>query len=108
MEQQKGERQMAEQQVHDFMDKVKSDENLRSKLEKMPAGQDSIKYVIDLGKEAGYDFNERDLEAATKSKLSSGEISQEDLDKVSGGTGILTITVIATGGVVRIFTATVC
>lgn len=66
-----------------FLDKAKGDEELKTKL--MEAGSSAD--VVALGKEAGFNFTEEDLNAHHNSKISSGEVSQEDLDRVSGGFG---------------------
>lgn len=76
---------MAEDQVHAFVEKMKSDKGLQEKLKDIPQGPEGTSYVINVASEWGYNFTEQDLEAATKAKTSSGEISQEDLDKIAGG-----------------------
>lgn len=91
---------MAADQVHAFLEKAKTDEGIKGKLKSLPQGQEGVAALVNIGKEAGYNFSEQDLSEALKGKESSGEISQEDLDKVSGGT-IITPTIIA-------MTLTVC
>lgn len=85
---------MGQDQVHAFAEKAKSDSALQEKLKEMPQGPESLNYVVNVAKEAGYDFTTQELEEASKQKAGSGEISQEDLDKISGGTfGIITVIV---------------
>lgn len=85
---------MAEDQVHAFLEKVKSDPGLQAKLKDIPQGPEGMSHVLGVASEAGFNFSEEDLAAATKSKSASGEVSQEDLDKIAGGTIIGTITII--------------
>lgn len=65
-----------------FLDKAKGDDALKSKLSEAGSPAD----VVAMGAEAGFHFSEADLEEASKGKMSSGEVSQADLDNVSGGT----------------------
>lgn len=80
--------------LNGLLQKAKDDEGLRTKLTE--AG--SAAEIVAVGAEAGFSFTEADVDAAHKEKMSSGEVSQEDLDNVSGGTIIspvimITITV---------------
>ncbi len=68
--------------LNGMLNKAKGDEALKAKLTE--AGNASE--VVAIGAEAGFTFTEADVDAAHKSKVSSGEVSQDDLDKVSGGT----------------------
>lgn len=72
-------------QLRAFLEKISSDEELKSKVKKIPEGPEGVGPLIELGKEWGYEFSEQDLVAAMKAKVDSGEIPQEDLDAVSGG-----------------------
>lgn len=87
---------MSVENIKAFMDKAKSDEGLKAKLQ----GKENADDLIAVGKEAGYEFNQADLQEYLKHKQSSGEVSQDDLEKVSGGT--ITISPII------VMTVTVC
>lgn len=84
---------MSMENLHAFLDKSRSDEKLKARLSEMGSPED----VINLGKEWGYEFSANELEQATKERLSSGELKQDDLENISGGTVIsvifLTVTV---------------
>lgn len=70
--------------LNSFLEKAKGDDGLKQKLSEVGSPAE----IVAVGSEAGYNFSEADVEQASKESLSSGEIKQEDLDKVSGGSPI--------------------
>ena len=72
---------MSEEQLKAFLDKVKSDTSLQEKLK---AAAD-IDAVIDIAKEAGFTVSCDEIKAAQSAPQ---ELSDEDLEGVSGGYGI--------------------
>lgn len=88
---------MSTQSLHQFLDKAKKDSSLKQRL----ADASNPKEVITLGKQWGYNFSEQDMQQATKERMKSGEVSQDDLENVSGGTILTPVTIVY-------FTVTVC
>ncbi len=75
-----------------FLDKAKGDDGLKAKLSEVGTAAD----VVAAGAEAGFSFTEADVQAHYDAKVKSGEVSQEDLDKVSGGTFTISPIIVAT------------
>ena len=72
---------MSKSEVERFSKDVQADTKLQEELKK--AGTDE-KAVVSIAKARGYDFSAEDLKAYAESK--KGELSEEDLQKVAGGT----------------------
>ena len=68
---------MSEEQLKSFLEKVKTDTSLQQRL-KAAADADA---VVSIAKEAGFSISADDL------KKAQSEISEEELEGVSGGTG---------------------
>ena len=80
--------QMSEEQLRAFQEAVKADEGLQEKL-KAATDVDS---VVKIAKAAGFMISIEDL------KYPQLETSEGELESISGGTGIISPTVIATCG----------
>jgi predicted ribosomally synthesized peptide with nif11-like leader len=87
------------QKVKDFFTKLGEDEELRGKLEAASKRQDLAECAL-LSREAGFDFTRADLEymADLAQACQNGELSDEQLEMVSGGSLTLTIGVIVLVG----------
>jgi predicted ribosomally synthesized peptide with nif11-like leader len=79
------------QTVKNFLLKLGEDEELRGKLEAAAGRQDLAECAL-LSREAGYNFTKADLEylANLSQAYESGELSEAQLELVSGGEAILT------------------
>ncbi|MGH3050278.1 MAG: Nif11-like leader peptide family RiPP precursor [Gaiellaceae bacterium] len=73
-----------------LVERVKSDADFRRKLEEAPTPADKQQVVAD----AGFDVSRDDLGTVKTAAGIEGEISDEDLDKVAGGMGTTTSTLI--------------
>ena len=71
---------MSEEQLKAFLEKIKGDTNLQEKL-KAAANADAVSAIA---KEAGFSISVEDLKNAQ-----SREISEEELEGVAGGAGIV-------------------
>ena len=71
---------MSEEQLKAFLEKVKSDTSLQEELK----GAADVDAVIDIAKEAGFSISAEEINAAQSSPQ---ELSDEDLEGVSGGYG---------------------
>jgi len=69
--------------LKDFGKKVMEDADLKAKAKKV--GLENVDGIIALAKENGFDISKEDFVAAAKEVQSSGELSEEDLEKISGG-----------------------
>ncbi|MGD8399583.1 MAG: Nif11-like leader peptide family natural product precursor [Bacillota bacterium] len=79
------------QTVKNFLLKLGEDEELRGKLEAAAKRQDLAECAL-LSREAGYNFTKADLEylANLSKAYENGELSEAQLELVSGGEAILT------------------
>jgi predicted ribosomally synthesized peptide with nif11-like leader len=78
-----------------LFERVGSDEEFRTKLEAAPTPQEKHRIVT----EAGYEVTRDDV-SVMRNLAGVSELSDEDLEKVAGGSG--TITGIAVGGWVAV------
>jgi len=101
---------MGNEQIKAFVEKASTDAGLKQKLENLPKDEaEVIKAVVKIANDAGYHFSEQDWHEAHKNMVGSGEITQEDLDKVSGGTLVtLTIIIATTTPPIINITLTIC
>jgi predicted ribosomally synthesized peptide with nif11-like leader len=81
-----------------FVERLKTDEALRAKL----AGADDRAERLALVRAEGFDLAADDIDAVKKA-LGVEELSDEDLERIAGGTGTGTSAVVsASGGVVSV------
>jgi len=74
-------------QINAFIEKATRDEQLAAKLEELTKQNAEVGEIIALAAEYGFEFTAEDLEAAKReSSQESRELSEEELDNVSGGT----------------------
>lgn len=66
--------------INQFLDEIKNNEDLRNELSKYTDNDKLNEWL----KENGYDFDASDLEKYSQNL--TGELSEEELDMVSGGT----------------------
>lgn len=98
---------MSTENVRAFLNKARSDKQLQAKFKNLPSDSNAaVKKIVQIGKDAGYHFTEQDWLRLRKESLQKGEISQADLDKISGGTLMTLETAVLTGGLM--LTVTVC
>lgn len=76
---------MSQQAVSALMERVETDQAFRERLESAPTNEAKREVVVD----AGYDIEPSDL-PAFRSEYGLSELSDEDLEKVAGGSGTLT------------------
>jgi predicted ribosomally synthesized peptide with nif11-like leader len=91
------------QKVKNFFMKLGEDEELRGKLE-IAAGRQDLAECALLSKEAGFDFTRADLEYLTDlgKAYQNGELSDEQLELVSGGSVTCTFICMAIAGMAAI------
>ena len=78
---------MSAEAVRDFIKKAQSDPALAAKLKGLPRDESAaIKQVVNVASGAGFNFTEQDYRQMAKQHLAGGELKEEDLAKVSGGT----------------------
>ena len=84
---------MSVQMVHDFWRKAQSDTAIQARLRDVNAdNKDSaMQALMQIAAEAGFQFTEAEHDAAVKEELtrrhSAGELNEEELEQVAGGTG---------------------
>ena len=76
------------QNVHDFRKKIESDPELQQKIRALPRDPSAIQGLIKIAGDAGYTISEQDLQEAQKVAFQSGELTEEQLQMVTGGTSI--------------------
>ena len=75
------------EQIKAFIEKANTDSELMAKLDALGAKNADAENVIALAAEYGFTFTEQEYEQAkTQARAKTGELSEEDLDAVSGGT----------------------
>lgn len=79
---------MSIQIVADFVEKLKSDPKLHDRLKALPHEDEeaAIRGLVEIARDAGYEFSADEYQAYVRKRVDSGEISEEELDKVAGGT----------------------
>jgi predicted ribosomally synthesized peptide with nif11-like leader len=71
----KGETDMSIESAKAFLERVKNDEDFRNSVGEITTTEERMEFV----KKAGFDFTKEEIEKFTS------ELSDEELDKVSGG-----------------------
>jgi predicted ribosomally synthesized peptide with nif11-like leader len=91
------------QTVKNFLLKLGEDEELRGKLEAAAGRQDLAECAL-LSREAGFNFTRADLEylASLAKNYESGELSEEQLELVSGGVVETILVVLVAAGIFAI------
>jgi len=78
-------------QMQSFIEKVKNDKELMTKLDALGANGAEADKIIALAAEYGFNMTEEDfrrvVEAAEAQHMKTGELGEEDLDAVAGGNG---------------------
>lgn len=72
-----------------FFDKVREDDKLQEKLVKLSDEnrEELVNKMIEVGAERGYEFSRKDMKQfATEQMVESGELSEEEMEAVAGGT----------------------
>ena len=78
---------MSMENLGKFLKRIQEDEAVAGKVREL--GNTDLKGIAAYGQELGYSFTVEDLEEAKKNNLQAGnELSEEDLEKASGGTFI--------------------
>ncbi len=82
---------MSKETALQFLSAVERSPELQQQLKSLQEDTpETIKRVIEMAAQAGYTFCADDLRAAARSRaeqqMQTGEISEEDLEKVAGGT----------------------
>lgn len=70
-----------------FLEKANQDEAIQTQLKEAQNYSDIVK----IGKENNYNFTEDDIKQLKEEQTKSGALSEEDLNKVSGGTLIISL-----------------
>lgn len=86
---------MSEQGVRALLARLESDQGFRERLEAVPGNDARRQIVLD----AGFDVQPSDL-PTLRSLAGLQELSDEDLEKVAGGTGTGTASAVMSGGIV--------
>ena len=70
----------------EFMEKLQSDEAFAAQLKDKAAGaEDKLSAICDAAKELGYEISPEELKEIS---AQSEDISEEEIGKISGGTGV--------------------
>lgn len=72
---------MSVEEIKRFQQNLKDDKDLQKKL--VDVGSD-IDKIVEFAKSNGYDFSKSEIDALSNRKK-SGELSDDDLEKVAGG-----------------------
>ncbi len=84
---------MSKQAVVSFINKVNEDERLFEKIGKLPSSR--VEAVVALAREEGFDFTtEEFISTVLSQRGADGELADEELGKVSGGTVAMDQTVV--------------
>jgi predicted ribosomally synthesized peptide with nif11-like leader len=82
--------------VQDFLTKVSEDQALQEQIAKAMESDNDRQAVTDLARSKGFDFTAAELgqeiqnrEAAARQQAEAGELSEDELESVAGGTGTL-------------------
>ena len=78
---------MSTEQVKSFMEEVKSNKNLQEKLGALPTDnmEEAISQGLKIANEAGFDFSKEDFLTYNTQNVQETELSNSDLEQVSGG-----------------------
>lgn len=79
---------MSQAEIERFVKDIKTNNALQLEVKKVGSNQQAF---VALAKSKGYDFTLDELKKHAERK--KGELSQEDLDKVAGGGGVVTTVV---------------
>ncbi|MGE3807339.1 MAG: Nif11-like leader peptide family natural product precursor [Gemmataceae bacterium] len=82
---------MSTKNVHDFIEKIRSDEAIQAKLMEITTKQReaTLAAIVKVGAEAGFAFNADEYQTAIKEEAerqhAAGELDKQQLDAVVGG-----------------------
>lgn len=76
---------MSVENVKAFLNKAKNDPEMRSRFKELSEGENPNIALISYANEQGFEISQEDIDAYHKELFQNGEISQENLDSVSGG-----------------------
>ena len=84
---------MSQEKVKAFFEKIEEDENLNDSYKSIVKGmadskldeENAMKEVVQFASQNGYEFTSEDLKIVAKDMMPSGELSDEQLENVSGG-----------------------
>jgi predicted ribosomally synthesized peptide with nif11-like leader len=91
---------MTEEAIKSFVEKLSTDETFANKLASAATPEERLKIAND----AGFAVSASDL-SAIKAALNIEELSDEDLEKVAGGTSNTTVLAVTTAAEATAFTA---
>ncbi len=74
------------QQIFGFLDRVKADAALQAQVQVLAMHKESTAQMVALAREHGFSFTEADWEALVRKTVAAGELSDERLAMVTGGT----------------------
>ena len=74
-------------QIQAFIEKAKSDENILANIKELSKKETSDDEIISLAADYGFTITKDDIESMKNHKTESGELNEEDLEKVAGGAG---------------------
>lgn len=74
---------MSIESVKGFYESLTNDQALQ---ERVKSADDSVA-IVQIASEKGYDFTDQELERAMQEAIVEGELSEQELEAVAGGTG---------------------
>ena len=86
---------MSVEALKEFGKKVVEDEGLKAKAKEV--GMENVEGMAKLAQDNGFDVTAEDFQAAANQAQSSGELSEDDLEKVAGGFVTASLAVAAVG-----------
>lgn len=78
---------MASAGLEQFYRKIVTDHNLQIRLKAAPTMAAFIETAVKLGQEHGYSFTAQDVRARVAANSPDGELTEDELDEMSGGGG---------------------
>ena len=74
-------------QMQAFIEKAKTDKNFLATLKELGKKEMPDDEIISLAAEYGFTISKEEIENIKNNKTESGELNEEDLEKVAGGAG---------------------
>lgn len=77
---------MSAEDLENFFEQVSKDEDLKSEFDGLEDQEAIVEKALQLGEEQGYEFTEEEVHRVIQQTMDeSGELSEEQLEQVSGG-----------------------
>ena len=74
--------------IEDFRSFALKNQAINNQLKELKDQESFVSVFVEMGQKNGYNFSKEDVNAYILAKTSSGELSEQELNTVSGGTMI--------------------